>query len=153
MMHKRIKRIIIEAGLKSSSFADKIGVARGTITHILRGRNDPSNATIDKILKAFPNISLSWLIKGEEPMYISEIKIKQPPVEPVQTNIFEKNKVVETPVQLPKGEYPPENAGNTLKNKSNSPVIQSINQMENSSKKIVRISVYFQDKTYEDFYS
>ena len=41
-MHDRIKIWIESKGLKSSSFADKIGVNRATISHILSGRNKPS---------------------------------------------------------------------------------------------------------------
>ena len=44
----RVKKIISANGLTSSSFADKIGVPRSSISHVLSGRNNPS---LDLIIK------------------------------------------------------------------------------------------------------
>ena len=62
---ERIKRIISDNGLTNSSFADKIGVPRSTISHILSGRNNPSLDIIIKILHSFDEINADFLLKGE----------------------------------------------------------------------------------------
>ncbi len=62
---KRIKSIISDNGLTNSSFADKIGVPRSTISHILSGRNNPSLDIIIKILDSFDEINADFLLKGE----------------------------------------------------------------------------------------
>ena len=62
---ERIKRIISDSGLSNSSFADKIGVPRSSISHILSGRNNPSLDLIIKILRNFDDIKADFLIKGE----------------------------------------------------------------------------------------
>ncbi len=62
---KRIKSIISDNGLTNSSFADKIGVPRSTISHILSGRNNPSLDIIIKILDSFDEINANFLLKGE----------------------------------------------------------------------------------------
>ena len=62
---ERIKRIISDSGLSNSSFADKIGVPRSSISHILSGRNNPSLDLIIKILRNFDDINADFLIKGE----------------------------------------------------------------------------------------
>ena len=62
---ERIKRIISDNGLTNSSFADKIGVPRSTISHILSGRNNPSLDIIIKILDSFDEINADFLLKGE----------------------------------------------------------------------------------------
>ena len=49
----RVKKIISVNGLTSSSFADKIGVPRSSISHVLSGRNNPSLDLIIKILQSF----------------------------------------------------------------------------------------------------
>ena len=49
-MHIRIKKWIENQGLKSSSFADKIGVNRATISHVLSGRNKPSIDFLNKMI-------------------------------------------------------------------------------------------------------
>lgn len=63
-MVNRVKQIIGLKKLTSSHFADRIGVPRSTISHILSGRNKPSLEVAQKILEAFPDISTEWLIKG-----------------------------------------------------------------------------------------
>ena len=62
---ERIKRIISDSGLSNSSFADKIGVPRSSISHILSGRNNPSLDLIIKILRNFDDISADFLLKGK----------------------------------------------------------------------------------------
>lgn len=52
-------------GLSSSGFAEKIGVQRSSISHILSGRNKPSLDFVMKILSSFPDIDLYWLLNGK----------------------------------------------------------------------------------------
>ena len=61
----RIKKIINDNNLTSSSFADKIGVPRSSISHILSGRNNPSLDIILKILNNFDDINADILLKGK----------------------------------------------------------------------------------------
>lgn len=63
-MHDRIKNWIESKRIKSSSFADKIGVNRATISHILSGRNKPSVDFLRKMEASFPDLNLNWLISG-----------------------------------------------------------------------------------------
>ena len=70
-MHDRIKIWIESKGLKSSSFADKIGVNRATISHILSGRNKPSIDFLQKMIASFPDLNLNWIVSGEGFMYTS----------------------------------------------------------------------------------
>ena len=61
----RVKKIISANGLTSSSFADKIGVPRSSISHLLSGRNNPSLDLIIKILQSFDGISANYLLSGD----------------------------------------------------------------------------------------
>ena len=63
-MQERLKNWIESEGLKSSLFADIIGVNRATISHILSGRNKPSIDFLEKLLNAYPNLNANWLISG-----------------------------------------------------------------------------------------
>lgn len=63
-MEKRITDIMEYYGLSSAQFADKIGVQRSSISHILSGRNKPSYDFLQKISAAFPNIDANWLLNG-----------------------------------------------------------------------------------------
>ena len=71
-MHVRIKKWIENQGLKSSSFADKIGVNRATISHVLSGRNKPSIDFLDKMIRAFPDLNSNWIVSGDGLMYKSD---------------------------------------------------------------------------------
>ena len=71
-MHIRIKKWIESKELKSSSFADKIGVNRATISHVLSGRNKPSIDFLDKMIRAFPDLNSNWIVSGDGLMYKSD---------------------------------------------------------------------------------
>lgn len=62
---KRLLHIFEKFSLNASTFADKIGVQRSSMSHILSGRNKPSLDFILKIYEAFPEINLPWLALGE----------------------------------------------------------------------------------------
>ena len=62
---KRLEKIINFYGLSASSFADKIGVQRSSISHILSGRNKPSLEFVMKVLSPFPEVDLYWLLNGK----------------------------------------------------------------------------------------
>jgi transcriptional regulator with XRE-family HTH domain len=61
----RLQKIIDFYDETASSFAEKIGVQRSSISHILSGRNKPSLDFIMKILHAYPDIELYWLLNGK----------------------------------------------------------------------------------------
>jgi len=62
---KRLQKVIDFYGESASSFAEKIGVQRSSISHILSGRNKPSLEFVLKILSSFPEVELYWLLNGK----------------------------------------------------------------------------------------
>ena len=141
-MLERIKQIIEKEGLRSSSLADKIQVRRGTISHILNGRNDPSRDTIDKILNTFPHISSTWLLRGEGPYYRDQVS-------PAQPDLFRPEPIE----QLPTPEYPQNDEAKKPEKDTNLAIIKDINISNNISKKIDKIIIFFSDKTFMTFIS
>ena len=99
---KRLQKIIDYYGESASSFAEKIGAQRSSISHILSGRNKPSLDFILKILSAYPEVDLYWLFngKGEFP---AKIKIEDTIQESIAPNLnydkllseTDKNKTIE----------------------------------------------------------
>ena len=63
-MVDRIREILSARLLSPTQFADTIGVARPIVSHILSGRNKPSLEVVQKIVAAFPELSLPWLLSG-----------------------------------------------------------------------------------------
>ncbi len=80
---QRIRTIISHYGLSVSSFADKIGVQRSSISHLLNGRNKPSLDFVLKVIQTYPEVNLYWLLngKGEFP------SIEKAGPTPINTNI------------------------------------------------------------------
>ena len=58
----RIKKVIEDHELNAASFAEKIGVQRSGISHILSGRNKPSLEFLSKIQITFEEVEFDWLI-------------------------------------------------------------------------------------------
>ena len=62
---KRLEIILDYYSLNASSFADKIGVQRSSMSHLLSGRNKPSLDFVLKILDVFPDVDLYWILNGK----------------------------------------------------------------------------------------
>ena len=62
---KRLEKVIHFYDETAASFAEKIGVQRSSISHILSGRNKPSLDFVLKILSAYPEVELYWLLNGK----------------------------------------------------------------------------------------
>jgi len=66
---ERLVRIMNSEGLNASLFADRIGVQRSSISHILSGRNKPSLDFLEKILGTYPKYNAEWLVMGTGQVY------------------------------------------------------------------------------------
>ncbi|MFD1061747.1 helix-turn-helix domain-containing protein [Winogradskyella litorisediminis] len=62
---ERLQKIIKFYDETASGFAEKIGVQRSSISHILSGRNKPSLDFVMKVLQAYPEVDLYWLMNGK----------------------------------------------------------------------------------------
>ena len=62
---KRLESVLEYYGLNASAFADKIGVQRSSMSHLLSGRNKPSLDFVMKILEVFPDVDLYWILIGK----------------------------------------------------------------------------------------
>lgn len=62
---KRLQKVIDYYGESASSFSEKIGVQRSSISHILSGRNKPSLDFVLKVFSSFPEVELYWLLNGK----------------------------------------------------------------------------------------
>lgn len=63
---ERIRMIIESHQITAGVFADKIGVQRSNVSHVLSGRNKPSFEFLEKVLLAFPRVSAQWLLTGNQ---------------------------------------------------------------------------------------
>lgn len=68
-MKNRILSFLSAENITQSQFADTLGVARASVSHILAGRNKPSYEFIESLALSYPSINLEWLITGKGRMY------------------------------------------------------------------------------------
>jgi len=83
----RLQKLMEQHQLSASAFAEKIGVQRSSISHLLSGRNKPSLDLLVKIEANFEEVSFEWLLKGNENL----AHISAPPPTPQQ--IAPRNKI------------------------------------------------------------
>lgn len=129
---KRLQKVIDFYGISASAFADSIGVQRSSISHILSGRNKPSLDFVMKIVDAYPEVELYWLLNGDG-KFPKELENKQVNISttPSPPTLFEKENLQPAPIQ-------------------ELPVSKKTNEIfKNSS--ISRIVIFYKDGTFEEY--
>ncbi|MDG1697904.1 MAG: helix-turn-helix transcriptional regulator [Polaribacter sp.] len=78
----RLKKVMDYHQITASMFADKIGVQRSSISHILSGRNKPSLDFILKVTSEFSDVDIYWLLHGNGsfPKNTENTSVSTPPV-------------------------------------------------------------------------
>ena len=142
-MQERFKQLLEEKNLTATRFAAMINVNASAMSHILNGRSKPSFDLLDKIIQAFPDINLNWLISGEGAMLN---RIKQPTAAyTAASKSLSEDKTKEVSPPQPEGEIPLP---------PDQPKIQSFPAVipsAVSTKKIKRIIIFFEDGSFEDY--
>ena len=95
----RLEKVMKFYSLSASGFADKVGVQRSSISHILSGRNKPSLDFIMKVLSSFEEVDLYWLLNGKgqfptEPEKKTEKEIS-PKLKKTSSKISEENSKID----------------------------------------------------------
>lgn len=142
----RIKMVMKMNQLNAASFADKIGVQRSSVSHVLTGRNKPSLDFIEKMLNQFPKVNASWLISGtiqdpEKSIVYQEASAEEKELGSLSLSAEPKN---ERTQQLPKNIEQEE-----IKVGSKTEV--SSKQELNLEKKIVKIITFYNDFSFDEY--
>lgn len=144
IMNQRLQQLLDLESLSQAQFAEMIGVGRASISHILNGRNNPGYEIIQSILRKFPNISPDWLLLGKGKPYREKESDRTPPSptlfpisladEGQSKNIVNEDIATENDVfQASQDKAAPANA-------------------DTCPKRIKRITVYYDDNTFEEFF-
>jgi DNA-binding XRE family transcriptional regulator len=96
---KRLEIILDYYALSASGFADKVGVQRSSLSHLLSGRNKPSLDLVLKIVENFPEVDLYWILNGIGNFPKSEMQneIISIPSTPIEKNTEEKIQIENQP--------------------------------------------------------
>ena len=150
---KRLEILLDYYGLNASSFADKIGVQRSSLSHLLSGRNKPSLDFILKILEVFPEVDLYWVLNGKGTFPKSEPENSPPfstPTPIVETPIVETKMEKTTDlfsVEMPNKKNPAEE-----KTSSSIPEMQNLVLPKNNPE-IDRIVIFYKNGTFKTYSS
>lgn len=139
-----------------SKFADELGVIRSSISHIISGRNKPGLDLIQKLLTTFPEVDADWLLLGKGKM----IQPKETEVKSAAAQLS----LFDSTGPKPKDEESKKNIENSALNlrseelanqqleRSNVETEKTKPLVEGKSQPIKRITVYYGDKSFQDFY-
>ena len=98
---ERIELLMKCYELSPSQFAEKTGIQRASVSHIVSGRNKPSLEVMLKIYDAFPELDLKWLMTGvgEEP--IAPSRRQDAVAEAMENTLFSQPERIEQPSLQP----------------------------------------------------
>lgn len=120
---KRLNIIMDFYQLSAALLADKIEVQRSSISHLLSGRNKPSLEFVLKILKSFPEVELYWLLNGVG-TFPKKAVSKSDTIAPTLFSTEKKNTVEK---------------------------IIPVKTIEENSKEIERIVIFFKDGSFKNY--
>lgn len=165
----RLKGFIDAEGLTHSQFADTCGIPRPSLSQIISGRNKKiSDVIVGQIHRAFPDLSILWLMFGEGPMLVSESHKQYPEDNHSDSSFPEGNLFSENLNFLDDGPKR-ENKSNLsgLKSTENAPISshykgvsddktivelqKQIEKLKKNPRKVSHITVYYDDSTFETF--
>lgn len=86
-MIARIQHFLASEHLTAPQLAERLGVQRSAISHILLGRNKPSFDMLHRFAVQFPHLNIGWLITGQGSMYNGDVVQKNSTVTDVSNQI------------------------------------------------------------------
>ncbi len=136
-MNSRLQQFLSAENITQSQFADNIGVARASVSHILAGRNKPGFDFLENTARHYPSLNISWLITGKGRMYSTQSAEKQAE-SPFQAYAAPSPLPVaetETPaIQQPKAT-----------------TVDTTTQLIDNKKSISKILIFYSDNSFEEF--
>lgn len=175
---ERLKSFIEAKGLTYSQFADRCGIPRPSLSQFLTGRNKKINdIMVGQIHSTFPDLSIVWLLFGEggmtTPLYLENEGGASSVPREYEEGLFSTDEFVDEgskKIYFPGNQSPQtenrkendlnrnENTGlindtekDSLKKKVKELQLQ-IEKMKKNPRKAVKIMVYYDDFTFEEFF-
>lgn len=124
-MNRRLLQFLQAENITQAQFADTLSVARGSVSHILAGRNKPGYDFLESLLLHYPRLNLDWLMTGKGKMYREDMAPEAP--ESASGELFP---IVQAP---------------------SAPAAVAIKPAP--ARKIEHITVFYTDNTFEEFVS
>lgn len=175
----RLKSLISNLGINSSVFADNCGISRATLSQLLTGRNKKINdVIISQIHKAYPALSILWLLFNEGEMWVDAVSDSSTVSSQIteQENGSSNNKssngiqngheilnfsdneqgtnkyANHDGLELHKFEDNSNDFQSINSCIKTSELINEINNLKSKIRKVVQITIYYDDFTFESFF-
>jgi len=166
----RIQLLISTKGMTNATFAEKIGVQPSNISHVLSGRNKPSLDLVHKVLSSFKEVRTEWLVHGSGAMTraynlfeMEEEEMPQRKTAEVKNNQLKiEDGGGESKISLP---FELKEVRNDTKEPEIKAVADEMEEIEKTigkvekenphkklHKSIERIVVFYEDKTFKEYY-
>lgn len=153
-MNDRLSKFLAAENISNSQFADTLGVAKASISHILNGRNKPSYDFIQSVMEHYPSLNIEWLLAGKGKMYKGLAREKGD----MQQNVdsAEPEGLFDSVAEYNQNSGPAkiENSGqdyardaNKAASEANTPLSETDKPVENK-RHITKITVFFDDNTF-----
>lgn len=164
-MNERFLKIMEHYNFSPSLFADEIGVIRSSISHIVSGRNNPGVDLLQKVLKRFPEVSTDWLLLGigemmssGNPKFKNEVPAPAGAANNIATQPERRQMTLDDFTNEKPGIREIERSSEQQSEKNDK---QSTHTFDTASLKvnsgqagrIKRITVFFEDNSFQDFIS
>ena len=133
--------------LSPAKFADKLGITRAVVSHILNGRNNPSLDVVTKILSDMNYINSDWLLNGIGSMYKEGHSAS---VSQNERSLFNTD-VTNVRDTTDKSEYAKQNDSGNTKYPDKATDIEHVPIVNTKERKVRQIIIYFTDNTFETF--
>lgn len=167
---ERIELLMKCYNLSPSQFADRTGIQRASVSHIISGRNKPSLEVMLKIYEAFPGLDMKWLMTGigdaptgqaSEPVAGAQqesLFTEQAAVPHVESSLFAAPAEPVLPTAIPEEPKPRRTALQQPVRERTVPEVRPRRQQGTRlaqmaamqpDKKIKEIRIYYSDGTYE----
>lgn len=148
----RFKMIMEREKLTAGAFAESIGVAQATISHILGPRNKyPSTEVILRLHQRYSDINLEWLLTGQGNMSNDADASATTPENIGADYPLFAEKAENASQGTDEAENRKERPLSKPVNASKEIVKQEIIYKERPPRKITEIRIFFDDNTYETF--
>lgn len=163
-LSQKIELLIQRKQISSSQFADKIGIPRSSVSHILSGRNKPSLDVVQKILKAFPELTAEELLFDDRLLSFNSSSAAKIEVSSSSPSLFDAPEA--SPSESDKNSLtePTIVQSNLRRNRESTKINQSnVNLMNNNSmvpslptsgthvtKKIERVIIFYTDGSFSE---
>ena len=154
-MNYRLQQFLSAENLSQAQFADIIGVARASVSHIIAGRNKPGFDFIYSMAANFPNLNVEWLVTGRGKMYKTqtdlfpvEVSEPSPQAQTAPAAASEPQFVAPKPAADPAPSVtaaPPQEAPVTQSNTLNTTSKVTVGQ-----RNISKMIILFDDNTYQE---